>query len=104
MIVRVFRARVHSGKASAFESLVRSLSIPLVRGQKGLVAFYSGRPAGASADEFVMVTVWRDLASLKAFAGDAWESAVIPEGERPLLRETFVHHYEVIDSAVLAGR
>ena len=97
MIVRVFRARVRSGKAGEFETLVRRLSIPLVRKQEGLVAFYSGRPTGASTDEFVMVTVWRDLASLKAFAGNAWESVVVPEAERPLLRETFVHHYDVID-------
>ncbi len=103
MIVRVFRARVRSGKGAEFESLVRTLSIPLVKRQGGLVAFYSGRPTGASADEFVMVTVWRDLASLKAFAGDDWESAVIPEDERPLLRQTFVHHYETIDSAVVPG-
>ncbi len=100
MIVRVFRARVRSGKEAEFESMVRSLSIPLVRKQTGLVAFYSGRPTGASTDEFVMVSIWRDLASLKAFAGPEWESAVIPEDERPLLRQTFVHHYEVIDSAV----
>ncbi len=98
MIVRVFRARVRPGKSVEFESLVQQLSIPLVRKQKGLVAFYSGRPTGASKDEFVMVTVWRDLASLKAFAGDNWEAAVIPEDERPVLRQTFVHHYEVIDS------
>ncbi len=99
MIVRVFRARVRPGKQAEFEALVKKLSIPLVMRQKGLVSFYSGRPLGRSKDEFVMVTVWRDLASVKAFVGDDWESAVIPEEERPVLRETLVDHNEVIDAS-----
>lgn len=98
MIVRVFRARVRPGKHTEFETLVTRRSIPLVKKQKGLVAFYSGRPTGSSMDEFVMVTVWRDLASVKAFVGDDWEPAVIPDEERPILQESFVHHYEVIEA------
>ncbi len=96
MIVRVFRARVHAGKQAEFEAKVRELSIPLVKAQKGMVAFYSGRPMDSALDEFVMVTVWDSLASLQAFAGIDWNTSVIPEPERPLLAESSVHHYEVI--------
>lgn len=70
MIVRLFRARVRAGKQAEFEALAKKLSIPLVKEQPGLVPFSSGRPIGSSTDEFVMVTVRRDLASAKAFVGD----------------------------------
>jgi heme oxygenase (mycobilin-producing) len=97
MIVRVFRAQVRPGKQAEFEAKVRELSIPLVKSQPGLVAFCSGRPMESSPEEFVMVTIWESLAHLEAFAGEDWNHAVIPEPERPLLVETFVHHYQVID-------
>ncbi len=53
----------------------------------------------SSPEEFVMVTIWESLAHLKAFAGEDWNHSVIPEPELPLLVETFVHHYQVIDSS-----
>ncbi len=51
----------------------------------------------SSPQEFVMVTIWESLAHLKAFAGEDWNHSVIPEPELPLLVETFVHHYQVVD-------
>ncbi len=104
MIVRIFRAKVHRGKQSDFKAKVQQLSIPLVQRQKGLVAFYSGEPMTASPEEFVMVTIWRSLDDLKAFAGEDWNMSVIPEEELPLLRETFVHHYEVIASSAAGSQ
>lgn len=68
----------------------------LVKAQPGMVGFYSGRPMGAASDEFVMVTVWDNLASLQAFAGTDWNRSVIPEPERPLLAESSVQHYDLI--------
>lgn len=99
MIIRVFRARVHPGMQEQFKEKVQQLSIPLVQRQKGLIAYYSGEPTEAAPDEFVMVTIWRSLDDLKAFAGEDWNRSVIPEEELPLLSETFVHHYEVIGSS-----
>jgi heme-degrading monooxygenase HmoA len=99
MIVRVFRARVRPGKQAEFEAKVHELSIPLVKAQRGLLAFYSGRPMKSSPDEFVMITVWQSMEDLQAFAGDDWHHSVIPEPERHLLKESFVHHYEVIEAS-----
>ena len=95
MIVRDFRALVRPGMGDEFERMVREISIPLVDRREGLVARYSGRPVGGNADEFVMVSVWESIDALKAFAGDDWEAAVIPEEERSVLARTEVHHYEV---------
>jgi heme-degrading monooxygenase HmoA len=94
MIIRIFRARMQPGMNAEFERMVLELSIPLVEAQKGLIARYSGKPMGSNSDEFVMVSLWEDLAALKAFVGQNWEEAVIPEEERPVILETYVHHYE----------
>lgn len=94
MIIRVFRARVRPGMGEAHERLMRELSMPLVEAQRGLVALYVGRPVGSNADEYTMVSLWEDIAALRAFAGDDWEQAVIPEPQRPYLQEVYVSHYE----------
>ena len=103
MIVRVFRAKTHPGKQTAFKQKVEELSIPLVSAQSGMVAYFAGKPVDTDSDEFVMVTIWNSLADLKSFAGDDWQKAVIPEEEVPLLKETTVHHYDVFGSSSLAG-
>lgn len=95
VIIRVFRACARPGMSETHEQLMREVSMPLVEAQRGLVAFYVGRPIGSNADEYTMVSLWEDLEALRAFAGDDWEQAVIPEPQRPSLYEVNVHHYEV---------
>lgn len=94
MVIRVFRARVQPGRQADFEAMARRLSLPLVQKQKGLLGFHAGRPLGHAKDEFVIVTLWDSVESVKAFVGPDWEQAVVPEEERPVLVDTFVHHYE----------
>lgn len=99
MIIRVFRARVREGSEADFQEKVNLLSIPLVKGQKGMIEYYAGRSMGSPSNEFLMVTVWEDLASLKAFAGADWNRVVVPEEELPLLEGTSVDHYEIFGSS-----
>jgi heme-degrading monooxygenase HmoA len=94
MVIRVFRAHVQPGRQADFEAMARRLSVPLVRKQKGLLGFYAGRPLGHSKDEFVMVTFWDSVESIRTSVGPDWEQAVVPEEERPVLVDSFVHHYE----------
>jgi len=95
MILRIFRARVQPGKQAEFEVKVGQHSIPLARKQRGLVHLYAGRPVATSPDEFAIITIWRSLNDLKAFAGENWNQSIIPDAERPLLDMTSVHHYEI---------
>lgn len=96
MIIRVFRATIHPGNESEFESFIRRTSIPVVSQQKGLVAHHVGRPRDSSSTEFIYVTVWEDVDSIKAFAGDRWQEAVTSPDEEHLLQETWIRHYEVL--------
>lgn len=94
MIIRVFRAVVHDGRQQEFERFITGKALPLVKQQEGLVSVTVGRPAGPTPREFLMVTVWRDLDALKAFAGEKWWNPVVQPEEVRLLSETFLHHYE----------
>lgn len=94
MILRVFRARLKPGARQAFEKLCNDVSIPLLRAQPGLVTLHVGKPLPDHPDEFVLVSVWKDLESLKAFAGDTWDHPMILPGEAALVQETTVQHYD----------
>ncbi len=95
MILRVFRAIVHEGKQAEFAEFFLGTALPMVRSQAGLESVSVGLPHDASPTEFSMVMVWRDLESLKGFSGESWQQAVIHPDEEHLLKETFVHHYDL---------
>ena len=97
MIIRVFRAKVREGKHREFEEFFLKKAVPHVKSQPGLVSLSVGRPLPSSPDEFLMMMLWTDIESVKAFAGSDWEQAVILDDERHLLKEVFVYHYERIN-------
>jgi heme-degrading monooxygenase HmoA len=97
MIIRIFRAIVHDGKQDEFENFFLTQAIPHVKSQKGLISLSIGTPFHTSPNEFMMIMIWKDLDSIKSFAGENWQNAVILEDERDLLKEVFVHHYESVD-------
>ena len=97
MIIRVFRAIVRDGKHREFEEFFLKKAVPHVKSQPGLVSLSVGKPLPSSPDEFLMMMLWTDIESVKAFAGTEWEKAVILDDERHLIKEVFVYHYERID-------
>ena len=42
------------------------------------------------------VTVWEDVESIRAFAGESWQEAVIDPDEEHLLKDTWIQHYETL--------
>jgi DNA-binding response OmpR family regulator/heme-degrading monooxygenase HmoA len=97
VIIRVFRGQVQPGMADEFARVLDEQAIPRFNSLPGIIAVNIGRPTDSNPDEFLVTTVWRDIESLKEFAGDRWYEAKITPEERPLLRQTFVHHYEEND-------
>ena len=98
MIIRVFRPTIHLGKEAEFESFLRETAIPLVSQQSGVIAQHVGKPRDSSSTEFVYVSVWEDVESIRAFAGERWQEAVIAPEEEHLLKDTWIGHYEVIET------
>src|SRR5262249_17511651 len=94
MIMRVLRAKVKAGKLKEYQRLCEERSVPHLRATPGLVALHMGAPLLAQPDEFVIVTVWHDLAALVGFAGEQWREVVILPGEAELVDEMVVEHYD----------
>lgn len=99
MIIRVFRPTIHPGKEREFESFLRDTAVPLVSQQSGLVTQHVGKSRDSSSSEYLYVTVWEDVDSIRAFAGERWQEAVITPDEAHLLKETWIGHYEVLAAA-----
>ena len=96
MIIRVFRPTIHPGKEDEFESFLRETALPLMAQQPGLVAQHVGTPRDSSSTEYLFITVWEDVESIRAFAGERWQEAVIAPDEQHLLKETWIQHYETL--------
>jgi hypothetical protein len=47
----------------------------------------------------VYVTVWEGVESIRAFAGERWQEAVITPDEEHLLSDTWIGHYEVLPTS-----
>lgn len=94
VIVRVFRGRVRPGMGSAFERFVHQRAIPQLRSQPGMLSVHLGRPTPASPEEYMVITVWRDVDALRGFAGESWDRVVMGRDEARLLTDAWVHHYD----------
>ena len=95
MVIRVFRAEPKQGKADELAELIRTVSVPFVDRQPGLVARFTGRGIGRSADEVVMISVWESIDALKNMTGESWEEEVIPDPrEAERIENCSVDHYE----------
>lgn len=104
----MFRGRARPGQSEAFERYIRTRGIPEFESNPGVVSVHFGTPTDQTPDEFLVVTVWRDLESLKAYAGERWGDPKLSLEEAHMLEQATVHHYrngngEGIGSASLAG-
>ena len=94
MIIRVFSARLKPGARAAYEDLCQRVSAPLMSAQPGFLTWRMGAERPGRPDDFVFISLWRDLESLKAFTGEEWEAASIVPGEADLLERVAVQHYD----------
>jgi len=76
VILRVFRVRVPADKHQEWRDLVKHESMPALARTEGLLAYFAGEPID-DGNEFTMVTLWRDLDAVSAFAGGDWHEVVL---------------------------
>jgi heme-degrading monooxygenase HmoA len=85
MIVRQWRGVSTTGTASAYLDHLRTETLPQLRAIDGHRGAYVLRRETDDAVEFVVLTLWSSLESVRAFAGDDYEAAVVPPKARGLL-------------------
>lgn len=99
MIARHWRGLVKRERADAYVEHLQSQTLPqLVQ----LAGFHDAKvlrrelPQGV---EFLVVTIWDSLASIRAFAGSDVENAVVPPAARDMMIEydRKARHYDVVD-------
>jgi len=97
MVARVWHGYTKPEHADAYESLLKPELLPGVSKLPGYRGSYLLRkPAGAEV-EFITVMLWDSIDSIRAVAGEDYETAVIPEERRQYLSrfDAKASHYEV---------
>ncbi len=91
--------------ADAYEALLRGTILPWVSGHEGFRGVYLLRREVEEGFEFGTLTLWESLDSVRAFAGEDHEVAVVPDEARALLSrfDERSAHYEIVESPANAS-
>lgn len=100
MIGRLWRGWTNLENADSYEALLRQEILPgihRIRGYRGAYLLKRDVPEGV---EFATLTLFDSMDAVKAFAGENYETAVVPPAARALLRdfERTSLHYAVVVS------
>jgi heme-degrading monooxygenase HmoA len=99
MISRHWRGLANADAAAAYESHLRTETLPALRKINGFVDAAILRRVLPNGVEFLVVTQWESMAAIERFAGVDVDAAVVPENVRAMMVEydQRVRHYEVVD-------
>lgn len=99
MICRVWHGWTKPENADAYESLLKTEIFGGIQNRqiKGYNGIHLGRRSLAEEIEFVTIMWFDSLDAVRAFAGDDYEVAVVPEKARALLSrfDERSQHYEI---------
>lgn len=98
MIVRMWHGRVSAAKAGAYREFLNTRAVTDYQAVEGNISVHILERSEGAITHFITLTFWRDMESIKAFAGEEVEAAkYYPEDQDFLLEfEPRVVHYEVV--------
>jgi heme-degrading monooxygenase HmoA len=98
MIARMWHGRVPTSKARAYREFVNRRAIPDYQSVPGNISVHVLERADGAVTHFMTLTLWKDLESIRGFAGDDIEQAkYYPEDQDFLIEfESRVVHYTVV--------
>jgi hypothetical protein len=99
MIVRLWRGQAKAANADAYERFVTTkvfAALPAIAGHRGAYLLKRSIENGGEV-EFIAVTLWESLASIRGFAGETIDRAVVEPEARAILSgfDDFVRHFEL---------
>jgi len=94
MIIRIFKVSINPECREDFERDFKSISVETVRNYSGLISCKIGGPTKWNPNDYSMVTLWENEASLEKFAGENWNQAIIPEEMQMYPTSYSVEHFE----------
>jgi heme-degrading monooxygenase HmoA len=106
MIVRVWRGEAMAEKADAYHQHVTRNVFPLLTKIAGHRGAYVLRRESGDRVEFLVATLWESMDSIREFAGDRPEAAVVEPEARAVLAnyDDFVRHYDLVHVQEADGR
>ena len=98
MIVRIWHGRTPADKGDAYLEYLNRTGVTNYRATEGNRGVYVLRSSENGVADFLLVSLWDSMDSVRAFAGDEPGKAVYyPEDDAYLLeREPGVRHYEAL--------
>jgi heme-degrading monooxygenase HmoA len=101
MIARTWRGETATADADAYVAYLETTGMPGYRSTPGNRGAHLLRRPHGDRTEFVSLSFWDDLESIRAFAGDDISVAVFyPEDDRFLTaRDLVAYHYDVASPA-----
>ena len=100
-ILRIWKGWTSPENAPVYESMLKNEVFPEVvrKGVKGLEKVSISTRSKKNEVEFFLALQFDSLDSVKAFAGEDYEAAYIPDNAKRVLSryETTARHYELLD-------
>ena len=97
MIARIWRGQATNAKTDAYFRHITDTVFPSLKDLAGHRGAWLLRRQADGQTEFLAVTFWESLDSVRAFAGDDITSAIVEPEARAVLADfdDFARHYEV---------
>jgi heme-degrading monooxygenase HmoA len=101
MIIREWRGRASASNPEAYPAHFRDNVLPELRQLPGFVGAHLSRRRLGETIEFLVLTRWKDLDAIRAFAGHEIGRSVVEPGAVAALIDfdATVQHYDVIEEA-----
>ena len=94
-ILRVFEVRTKPGCANTLLENFATKSADVVSGKPGNHGYFFGECVESDGDVVIFVSVWQDLAAIKARFGEDWQVSFMPEGYDALIEDYAVRHFDL---------
>jgi heme-degrading monooxygenase HmoA len=100
MIIREWRGRARLDRAEAYPRHFRERVAPELKTIPGFLGADLCRGLVGDRIEFLVLSRWRSMDAIRAFAGDTPDKAVVEPGAIAALEEfdDFVRHYETLET------
>lgn len=96
-LLRIFEVEAKPGHVETLLGKFATTSAAVVRGEPGNRGYFFGRCVQGGENRLLFVSVWADLAAVKARFGEDWERSYLPPGYEELVEHHSIRHVDAAD-------
>ena len=96
-IMRIFDVQTRPGCAAELLGKFASTSAAVVEAEPGNLGYFYGHGVETAENTVMFVSIWADMAAVKARFGVDWQSSYLPPGYDDLIETCSVRHVQVDD-------